>query len=321
MANRQERDVAILAKIETTYGIDAVPSAATDAVLVSNVDINPLNAQNVDRNLMRAFLGGSEQLVGTGFKELSYEVEIQASGALGTPPAWGKLLRACGFAETITASTRVEYTPITNGMEALTQEAYDSGVLHKLLGARGNAQFKLGVSERPVFAFNYLGIDGGDTAVSNPATTLTAWKKPQVITDANTGDLTFGCTYSAGALSGGTAYPSRGLPDLNLGNSVNFTPLLGGETVDITQRDVIGSIELDLTAAQEVSFMANVKANLTQSLGFIHGTVSTLKVGFFFPSVQLINPKKSSINGKRLIGYDIRVVPNAGNDEMRIFCI
>lgn len=320
MANRQARDVAVLAKIETTYGTDAVPTGGANAILVSNVTANPLNAQNVDRGLIRAYLGGSEQLVGTAFKEASYDVEIQSSGTLGTAPPWGPLLRACGFAETITASTRVEYTPITNGVESLTQYIFDSGVLHKLLGSRGNAQFNLGVSERPIFSFNFLGIDGGDTAAANPSTTLTAFRTPQVITDANTTDLTFGCTYSAGALSGGTAYPSRGI-QLNLGNSVNFTPLLGGETIDLTQREVVGSLELDLTAAQEVSFMASVKANSTQSLGFVHGTTSTLKVGFFFPAVQLINPKKSEINGKRLIAYDIRIVPSSGNDEMRIFCI
>lgn len=320
MANRKERDLAILAKIETTYGTDATPSNTTNAILVSNVTVNPLNAQNVKRDLIRPYIGGSEELVGTAYLEASYDVELQASGSLGVAPAWGPLLRACGFAETITASTLVEYTPITNNVESLTQYVYDSGVLHKLLGSRGNAQFKMNVSERPVMSFNYQGLDGGISAVSNPSVTLTPWKTPQVITDANTGDITIGCTYTAGALSGGTAFPSRGI-ELNLGNSINFTPLLGGETIDLTQREIVGTISFDLTAAQEVSNMGIVKANTLQSLGFIHGTTSGLKVGVFLPSVQLVNPQKDSINGKRLIKYQIRAVPNTGNDEMRVFTL
>jgi hypothetical protein len=42
---------------------------------------------------------------------------------------------------------------------------------------------------------------------------LTAWKKPLAVTDANTGAVVLGCTYSAGALSGGTEYVSGGGDD------------------------------------------------------------------------------------------------------------
>ena len=61
MAARYHRNTAILAKIEATYGTDATPTEAANALLVSNVSINPLNAQNVSRDLIRPFLGGSEQ--------------------------------------------------------------------------------------------------------------------------------------------------------------------------------------------------------------------------------------------------------------------
>lgn len=320
MANRQVRNMVALAKLETTYGTDPTPTGADNALLLSNVTINPLNAQNVDRDLIRSYLGGSEQLVGTAYGEVGFDVELQASGTLGVAPAWGPLLLAAGFSETVTASTRVDYLPATDDLDSVTIYLYDSGVLHKFTGCRGNVALAAGVGERPVLRFNFLGIYNAITATTNATPTLTDWKLPQVITDANTTDLTFGCTYSAGALSGGTAYPSRGI-NLDLGNEVNFVALLGGETVELSQRAASGSLELDLTAAQEVSFMASVLANTTQSIGFVHGTVEAYKVLVHAPAVQLINPSKAEINGKRLIGYDLRLVPNTGNDELRICCI
>lgn len=313
------RNTAILAKIETTYKTDAAPTGALNAILVSNVTINALNAQNVDRELLRPWLGGSEQLVGTAYKEVSYDVEIAGSAAAGTAPPCGPLLRSCALAETVTASTRVDYTPISTAFESSTQYVYDDGVLHKLLGVRGDVELAMGLAGRPVFRFHFLGIDGGDTAASPSGVSYSGFQKPLVITDANSGDITLGCTYSAGALSGGTPYPSRGLPTLKLGNNAVFNPLLSAEEIDITAREVTGHIDIDLTAAQEVSLMATVKANSTQGLGFVHGTVAGNIALIHVPNTQLINPSKQDMNGRRLIGFDFRGVPGAaGNDDMRI---
>lgn len=315
--SRYARNAAILAKIETTYGADSVPTGLANAMLISNLSVNPLNANNVSRDLINPYFGGSEQLVGSAFVEASFDIELAGSGAAGTAPAWGALLRACGFAEAITAATRVDYTPVTNTLESVSIYYHDDGVLHKLLGARGTFDLKMGVGERPVLSFKFQGIDGGISAVANPSLTLTSFKTPLVVTDTNTADINLGCTYSAGALSGGTTYTSRGL-QVSMGNAVTFTPLLGGETIDITNREATGHIDLDLTAANEVTFMASVKANTKQGLGIIHGTSAGYKVLVHAPAVQLINPSKQDVNGRRLIGYDLRITPNSGNDELRI---
>jgi hypothetical protein len=78
-------------------------------------------------------------------------------------------------------------------------------------------------------------------------------------------------------------------------------------------------VQLDLTAAQEVTLMTTVKANTTQGLGLQHGTTAGNIVLTFMPNAQLINPSKQEINGRRLIGFDIRAVPGAsGNDDLRL---
>jgi hypothetical protein len=317
MANRRIRKTAILAKIESVYKTDPVPTGAANSILVSDLEINPLNSENVDRDLVRAYLGGSEQLVGTAFLEMGFTVELQGAGAAGTAPAWGPLMRACGFAETVTAGNRVEYNPISDSEESVTIYWYDDGVLHKGLGCRGSFELEANIGQRPVLRFRFVCIDGGISAAANPSQTLTGWIKPLVVTDTNTGDVTLGCTYSAGALSSGTAYPSSGIT-ISSGIVATHTPMLGQETVEISDREVTGAIQLDLTAAEEVTFMGTVKANTTQSLGLVHGTTAGQIVVLYAPVVQLINPTKQEINGKRIIGYDLRMVPSIGNDELKI---
>ena len=326
---RYVRNSAVLAKVETTYGTDASPTGASNAILVSNLSINPLNAQNVSRDLIRPYFGGSEQLIGSASVELSFDVEYQSSGTAGTVAKWDELLQACGFAtgSTQTTPSRVEHAFVTDYslLKSVTIYYHDDGLLKKLLGARGNMSIKHGVGEKPVFSFRFVGLDGGETATANPSTTLTGFKTPLVVTDTNTGALTLGCTYATGALSGGTEYISSGL-QIDFGNSVQFTDLLGtatasGQTVDLTQRDMSGSVELDLTAAQEVTQMTNVKANTTQSIGLVHGTTAGYKMLIFMPSVQLVNPKKIDKNGRRMIGFDLRILPSAGNDDIKIVAL
>lgn len=316
------RNTAILAKIEGTYGSDPTPTEAANAILVSNFSVTPINSQNVPRDLVRGYFGGSEHLVGTKNVQIGFDVEFASSGSMVTPtvPAWGPLLRACGFAETGTAGTRVEYNPISSGQESVYIYYFDDGVRHKISGCRGTVSIDLTAGARPVFRFAFTGLYVDVTSNANSALTLTAWKTPLTVTDSNTGDLMLGdLTYTAGTptITGGTNYPSTGL-SIDIGNAVNHVPLVGGETVDISQREVTGSITLDVTASQEVTFAGNVIANTNTELGIIHGTTAGSKMLIYAPAVQMINPRKADVSGRRLITYDLRLVPLSGNDEIKI---
>lgn len=315
------RKAVIAAKIHATYTVDPLPTGAENAMLVSNVSIEALNAETKDRDVIRAYLGAAEQLMGSRYKSIGFDVELAGAGTVAVAPAWGALLRACGFAETITATVRVDYTPISNAFEAVAIYYWDDGVLHKLLGARGTAQVKLGVGEIPRMSFKFVGLDGGDAAQVNPSATLTAFKVPQVVTDQNTGALTWGATHATGvapALTGGTTQASQGL-ELDLGVAATFTPLIGGETVPITKREVTGFVALDLSAADTITFLDKARTAGLQSLGMRHGTVANEKTLVYCPSVQVTKPEKREINGMRLEGFGIRALPTAaGNDELRI---
>lgn len=321
MPNRLIRNTAILLKPEVTYGTDPVPTGAADALVVSNLSINPLNATQVDRDIIRSYLGAGELLLGSRYVEMGFDLELTGAGTVASAPAWGNSLRACAMAETVTATFRVDYTPVSSAMGSCTIYWHDDGLVHKALGVRGNPQFKMGINQRPVISYKFIGLYQTPTAVANPSTTLTAWKQPQLITEANTLDLTFGGTHATGTaplITAGTPYPSQGI-EIDLGNKVDFNALLGGETVDITERKATAKCTLDLTAAQEATMYAAAEAGTLQSVGLSHGTVANQKVLVWLPNVQITNVQKAEANGKRLVALDLRCLPTAtGNDEVRI---
>lgn len=314
MSTRYVRNTAILLAKEVTYGVDPTP---TQALLVSNLTINPLSANNVDRANVKPYFGANEQLVGTHFVQCGFDLELAGSGTAGTAPLWGAALQACAFAEDV-QSAYVAYKPVTDSQPSATIYWYDSGTLHKLTGARGTVKLNLGLGNRPVLSFNFTGVYNAPTAVAVPAVDLSGWITPKVVIDANTGDVTFGAAYATGAVTGGTTFPSTGM-EIDVGNKVEFSPLLGIETIEVTDRESTFKAKLKLTSAEEVAKYASVIANTTQAVSLTHGTTAGNIILVHGPAVQLINPTKEDEKGQRLIGFDGRLIPTtAGNDELVI---
>lgn len=321
MASRKIKNTIILAIVAAVAGADSAPASATNAILVSEMSITPLDAQNIERKNIRGSFGGNAELVGPASVKCSITVELAGSGAAGTAPAWGQLLQGCAMAEGILATpARVEYTPVSTGLKDLTIYYYDDGVLHKLIGVMGTCTLTAKVGERAMLKFDFTGVDGTMSAVSNPVADYTAWKQPVALTKANVVDITLGATYAAGAITSGTSYPSNGL-EIMFGNEVNFIANLSAEKVEIAERNMTGSAEFELTAAQEVAFMTKVKTNVLQSLAFTIGLTSGNQIIVHGLSVQMTNPKKVDVKGNRYNGYDMRFLPVAGNDELRLACV
>lgn len=318
--SRYMRNTTILAKIETTYGTDSVPAGGADAILVSDVSIDPV-AANVNRELIRPYMGASEELVGSKHLAINMTVELQNGGTAGTAPAWGPLIRACAMAEAALATPdRVEYTPITSSHESVTIYYYADGVLYKATGCRGNVDFDLSINGRPVMKFSFIGIDAGESANTPTGVDFSSFKTPVVVTDANVGDFKLGATYAAGVLSDGTDHVSRGLT-FNLNNDNKYIPTLGGESVDIVDRAATGKMTLDLSAAQEVSMKADIDANTLTSIGMTLGATAGYKIMVFLPAAQRVTPKYEDVDGRLMLGMDLRLVPSAGNDEVRIILL
>lgn len=319
---RKFRNVIVLAKIETTKGTDAVPTGAANAMLpVGEVTITPIDAERVARNVIRGYFGAPDGLIGSTWQRISFSVEFQGAGAAGTAPAWGALLRACAFAETVSAGVRVDYTLVSTALEGVSIYAYADGLQYKFIGAVGNLDGAGVVNGIPVLNFTFDAPYLAPTAVSNPTPTLTGWKVPALVNDANTSDLVLGGSYAAGAITGGTSYVSGGV-EFSLANEVTRRELIGAKEVVISDRNVTGTIKtLDLTAAQEITVLGLVTGNTDQSIGLTHGTAAGYKVILFFPQAKLLNVVPVNLDGIWTSDVPFESPPSAGNDDMRIVAL
>lgn len=118
MTQLLSRKRAILAKIETTYGVDPIPTGAANAILMSNITVSPMEMNLQQRNNIKAYLGNNPSVLAAIYAKLSFDVEIAGSGAAGTVPGYGPLLRACGLSETILA-TAVTGTAAAGGANSI----------------------------------------------------------------------------------------------------------------------------------------------------------------------------------------------------------
>jgi hypothetical protein len=173
------RKRTVLAKIESVYGTDPVPTGAANAILMKNLVVTPMETTLVSRDLVRPYLGNFTQIPAAIYAKVAFDVELAGSGTAATPCAYGPLLRACALSETILASP-VTGTATAGAASAITLTAtsavdgFYQGMLVTLTGGTGSGQTR-GI-------VNYV----GSTKV---ATTDVAWTTPPDATS----------TYSIGA--------------------------------------------------------------------------------------------------------------------------
>lgn len=312
---RYLRNTYAVAALETTYGT-APTFTNADGILMSEFVANfPREGQS--RDLIRPYFGASEELVGVRRGEIKIVVEMAGSGAAGTAPAWGRLLRACNCAETITAGNRVEYNPVTNNAESLAMNFSNDGVRYALRGMKGSAKFILNAYERPRIEFNFTGFDVASAVAALVTPTLSTWQRPEVVSDANSSGFKIGSSYSAGSITGGTSLISRGMT-FDIANKVEHMQLVGGEQIDITDREPVGTGVVELTQTDEVAWRTDMNANTLTSMSFAHGSAAGKKIIFHAPAIQRLNNQIMDYQGRAMTSFDMRVLPVSGNDEFRL---
>lgn len=297
---RSIRNTVMLAKIETTAGTDAAPTASTNAVLLHAEDLSiAIEEQFAERDVLVGAFSSPDQLPYTRHATITFSVDAAGSGTAGTAPALGVLLKACGMAETVTASTRVTYNDISTAIPTLTLWGYMDGELRQMNYCVGTYTLNMSVGEVPKFTFTFNGLVTSISAASVPAATLTAWKRPQAVGPAFTTALNLGGTLAAGAVTGGTPYNFKTLT-IDYGNDVQFDELVTQETVGVYGRATKITTVLDLGAAGNVAQWAAMHAGTTTTLSLTHGTVAGNLLLPFFGAVS-VTGMNDNVDGNKLL--------------------
>ena len=298
----------LLAKIETTYGTDAVPTGAANAILATEVTFSPMEGTDVPRNLERTYFAADDSVPAELRSVITFSVEMVGSGSPGVAPGWGPLLRACGVAEVITASTKVEYTPITDNIEAVTLYFDVDGTLQKMRGARGTVVINHGASGIPKLTFTMTGLFSTPVEAAKPTVSYSLFQAPQIGSTQNTPVFTIG----------GTAFAMRSY-SLDLACEVQPRILIGQEAILITGKNERLSVTVEAVPVSTYSPVAIAQAKTPQAIDLQHGTVAGRKVQVNVPvGIQ-----------QRLSGYQenqgilewplvFSPQPTAGNDQWKI---
>jgi len=298
----------ILVKTESTYGTDSTP-AGTDALLVRNLDITPLSGEIVSRDLIRPYLGNFDQLIAQTSVAINFEVELAGSGTAGTAPKYDAILKACGLAATIVASTSVTYAPVSASFSSATIYFNVDGVLHKLTGCRGSMNMSCAVGAIPTLAFNLTGVYNAPTDTAQPAVTYSAQATPLIFREGNTSAFSF-FSYS-GILQS---------VDFNLANDLVYRELVGGtkETL-ITDRKPAGTVMIEAPTIATKDFFTTALASSTGNLTFLHGTTAGNRVTFLASQVDVLNPTYQDQDSIMMLSVPYVAIPTtAGNNEFSL---
>ena len=295
----------LLAKIESSYGVDPVPSGAANAIRVVNLEETLLDADIVSRNIVRPYLGNSEQIIAGRKSRISFEVELQGSGTPGTAPGLGPILRACGLAEVVTAGQYVDYIPVSSGFESVTlyfQPQHSSaGVapLHKITGARGSAEMMWNAKTIPVLKITMTGIYNGPANAANIVADYSAFKTPVAVNKANTPLFKFfGISPCMTELS------------VNMNNTIVHRDLPNCETVMLTDRKVSGNVVFEAPDLTVLNTWQAAVDGTAGSLEITHGTVPGRTVDFAaLNSVNIQNPSYQSSDGIEMLSVPFVLVP------------
>jgi hypothetical protein len=303
------RKTYILAKAEATYGTSSTP-ANTDAVLVRNLELTPLAGDVVSRELLRGYLGNSEQLIAQTYAELKFEVELAGSGTAGSAPKYGNLLQSCGMAMTTVASTSNTFVPVSGSFSSSTIVYNTDGLNHALTGCRGSWAIKAEVGQIPSISFTMLGQYNSPTDTAPVAASYTAQATPLVFRQGNT--TAFSIFGYAGLLQSF---------DFDITNTTIYRQLVGstiGEVL-ITDRKPSGSCMIEAPVLATKDFFGIALGTATGGLSFTHGTTAGNRVVFNSPQTDITTPAYGEQDGVRMLNLPFASVPTtAGNDEVSL---
>ncbi|MGV8949692.1 MAG: phage tail tube protein [Cypionkella sp.] len=300
------RNKLLTFKPEVTYGVDPTPTAALDAIQASEVKLSPMEGQDVDRDLDLPYMAASGTIPADLHMKLSFKVELQASGAAGTPPAWGALLRGCGVAQTILATTSVTYNPISEGQESGTFYFWIDNTLFKMKGSRGTAKFTVNAQGIPMIEFTFTGLFEVATQTARPSGAVyTGFKKPKIAAKANTPVFTLG----------GTTLKMRQFV-LDLGITVEPRLLANSEEILITDRAEMLETTVDAEPLTTINPYQLALDQTTQALVLTHGVAAGFRTTFNLPALQLQRPAGLEQN-QGVTEWPLKGVPLpiTGNDQ------
>ena len=299
----------LLAKSEgSSYGVSAAPTGA-DALLISNLDVSPLEVDLKDRELIRPYFGNSAKVVSKRMGSVKFDVELAGSGTAGTAPKWGRLLMACGFVEAVSAGVSVTYAPVSSGITSVTLDFNADGTKHLYTGCRGTASLSLKTGEIPKISFEFMGIYNAAAASAASTPTFDNQSAPVIANAQN--------TTAVSAFSFSSCMEEF---TMALNNNTPFRQLMGcSQQIPVTDRLPSGEITIESPALGSKDFFGLVSGQTQGAITWQHGQTAGNIITFNAPTCSLGNPSYADSDGVMMLKMPYTPIPSSsGNDEFTL---
>lgn len=301
------RNETILAKIESTYNTDSVPTA-TDAVAFMDASWTHEGLRMVERPLIKQGLDMNQRLYGGSLQQITFTCELKGSGTAGTAPEIGPLLRSCSLDETIVASTSVTYAPVSSAQESCTIYYFEEGVRYILTGCRGTFVFTGTVGDVPKVTFTMTGhrLDPTDNAAPTPTY------------DATIPSVLIGTAFTVGGVSSVVNEVT-----FDMSNTVATAPSIsaadGYGEVQVTSRDPGGTMDPESVLVATDDVIADFTSGTTKaiSLGSIGSTAGNI-VDIDVPVAYYVDVAPGERENIRTKTLSYRAAISAGDDEISL---
>lgn len=296
----------LAAKIETAEGT-LETLAGADALLAANVQFKPTPEMG-ERPNVTASLSPFALVPGARSATMEFDVEIKAVTA-GTAPALGKLLRACGFGETIVALTSATYLPASTAVPSISIGAFMDGVIKRIWGARGDFSIKLESGKPGWIHFVFTGADFSvvDGAMLTTGVTYEATVPPALLSAALTID-----SYAA----------LVGLLDIRGGNKVtlrkDINTASGFKSAVISGRAPALTLDPEFVTVATYDWYGKLRSGNLGALSVALLGAAGNRCTITAPKVQYANINPADRDGWRTLGIDCALARNAGDDELSI---
>lgn len=298
----------ILAKIESTYGTDPTPAAA-NAILTSGLTRTMYDGNTITRENDRATLGGDETVNTAPYVMFEFSVELAGAGTAGAAPAYGPLLRACGFSETLEVGVDAVYQPVSGSFESVTIYYDRDGERQIATGCRGSVEFTFSAGGYPQMNFRLLGQYAKPAAATPVVPDVSGFTDPLPVNNTNTGT----CTLDSYALQ------LQSL-SLNMNAETPFLDLVNFTEILYVDRAPSGDMSFLAPTIASKDIMALVQSHLgtisKTAFQIIHGSTGGNIVQLDAPKVQLSGISETEIEGEQGYQSTALFLPDAGDDEV-----
>jgi len=155
------RNQLLLAKVESTKGLDAAPTAALNAILADLVDVS-FDIQKIQAPEVRRSISEAPERPGRKKASFTIRVALKGSGEAGVAPEIAPLLQCCALKQTIVSDVGLEevnYKPVSTeaDMKTATVHLFYDGRAVKAVGCTGNFSISAPPGEIAIATFNLQG--------------------------------------------------------------------------------------------------------------------------------------------------------------------